>query len=231
MQIGDIKQLTLGHRNRLKQRFLDHKESLLDYEILELLLFYAVPRKDVKPLAKYLVNYFGGLKKVLHAPISELNKISGLSKHIIILLKMSVYLSQKTLEYDIKEKPVAKNWNQILDYCFLKLANSTHEQIYAVYLNTKNFIIKEEIVAEGSINYAITDLRMIMHKCLNLGAAAILLAHNHPSGEIEPSKEDIKITNDLFKIAKALNIYLYDHLIVGKKGVYSFRENGLIKEN
>jgi len=226
-----IKEQALGHRNRLKQRFLNHKESLFDYETLELLLFYALPRKDVKPLAKHLIEHFGSLKKVLHAPVSELNKINGLSEHSIILIKMSAYLSQKTLEHDIKETPVVKNWSQILDYCFLKLANATHEQIYAMYLNSKNFIIKEEIVAEGSLNYAMADLRLIMHKCLNLGAASILIAHNHPSGEIEPSKDDIKITTELFKIAKALNIYLYDHLIIGKSGIYSFRDSGLISED
>lgn len=221
----------LGHRDRLKERFIKHKDSLQEYELLELLLFYALPRKDVKPLAKELLNKFGNLKGVLNASENDLLAIKGLSKHSLVLIQLAFTLTQKVLEYEIQKQPIVKSWKQLLDHCFLKLADCKYEKVYLIYLNTKNFIIKDEIISEGSLTSASADVRKLMQKCLNLGASSVLIAHNHPSGLSNPSKEDILMTKELFKVGKSLNVYLYDHLIVSKGGIYSFRENNLINDN
>lgn len=221
----------LGHRDRLKERFIKHKDSLQEYELLELLLFYALPRKDVKPLAKELLNKFGNLKNVLIASEEDLLEVKGLSKHSLVLIQLSFALTQQILKYDLQKNPIVKSWKQLLDHCFLKLADSKYEKVYVIYLNTKNFIIKDEILSEGSLTSSSADVRKLMQKCLNLGASSVLISHNHPSGLSNPSKEDIMMTKELFKIGKLLNVYLYDHLIVSKSGIYSFREHNLIDDN
>lgn len=163
----------LGHRDRLKERFIKHKDSLQEYELLELLLFYALPRKDVKPLAKELLNKFGNLKGVLNASENDLLAIKGLSKHSLVLIQLAFTLTQKVLEYEIQKQPIVKSWKQLLDHCFLKLADCKYEKVYLIYLNTKNFIIKDEIISEGSLTSASADVRKLMQKCLNLGASSV----------------------------------------------------------
>ncbi|MGV3278113.1 RadC family protein [Rickettsiales bacterium LUAb2] len=218
----------LGHRNRLKNKFLQNDNTLLDYELLELLLFYAIPRKDVKPLAKILLNHFGSIQKVLTASPDELNQIlKNNNNNINILFKLAHKLCKEILKKELINKPVIANWQQLTNYCFTNLAYYKEEKVHIIYLNSKNCIIKDEIISNGSINYAAIDIRKVIERSLGLGAASIILAHNHPSGDYKPSKEDISLTKQLFEIAKHLNILLFDHLIISSSGIYSFREHNL----
>lgn len=218
----------IGHRSRLKQKFINFEEALYDYEILELLLYYAIPRKNVQPLAKFLIHHFGSLKQVLSASFTELQQILGLTPHSITLLKLSFSLSKKILKREVINNSVVNNWNQLLDYCFLKLSNNIYEQFYILYINSKNIIIKEELLLEGSLTNVTVDVRKIVHRSLSLGATTIVIAHNHPGGSLQPSKQDIEATKNLLNVAKSLNIFLYDHLIISKQGIYSFRQHNLI---
>lgn len=225
--------LNQGHRQRLKEKFLSHPESFEDYELLELLLCYSVPRKDVKLTAKQLLKQFGSLCSLFNnvsvspQPPRELTEL-GLSLHTFTLLKLVPRLYKHILHKEIQRKPVVKSWAHMLDYCYVHLAPLKSERLMVVYLNAKNYMIKEELLAEGSIASVNFDASLILRHCVEYGAAAIILAHNHPSGDYIPSKADITATKKIQKQAAALSIYLYDHLIVGQSGVYSFRENSLI---
>lgn len=209
----------VGHRTRIKQKFVVNEDNFLDYELLELLLCYSIPRRDVKTLAKDLIKYFGSFKAVVTAPFDNLIDFKGLGYNSAVLLKLSFKISQELLKKDLENQPIVNNWQQLTNYCFTKMAFNKNEQIYVIYLNSKNFIIKDEVISNGSIDYANFDVRKIIEQSLKVGAVSIILAHNH---HYEPSQQDIKMTKELYKIAKPLNIFLYDHLIVSKKGVFLF---------
>lgn len=217
-----------GHRGRIKQKFMLCGTNFLDYELLELLLTYSIPRKDVKVLAKTLIQDFGSLGKVLSAEIEDLLNAKGVGDNTAVLIKLCYRICNEILKKEVENKPVISNWDQLINYFFAKLAFHKKEQVYVVYLNTKNTIIKDEMISQGNINHAIFDPKSIIEKSINLGASSIIIAHNHPSGDYSPSKEDIEVTNKINSMLKVLNIFLFDHLIVSQKGVFSFRDSELL---
>ncbi len=218
-----------GHRDRLRQRFQDGGDTALaDYELLELLLFTAIPRKDVKPIAKDLLAQFGTIHKMFAAKIEDLCTIKGISENTAIFIKSIHALHTRGMSNDLINKPILNNWDRLLDYCHATMAEDDIEKFYILYLNRKNTLIHKEVHASGTVDAANVYIREIMKKAMNLGATSLVLIHNHPSGDPTPSGDDITVTNLLIDAGKPLGIEIHDHLIISRSGHMSFRNLGLI---
>lgn len=219
----------LKHRKRLRERFKKAgAKGLHDYELLELLLTYAIPRKDVKPTAKDLLKRFGSLSGVLDASQKELEAVEGLGSISATLIRLvkeicSAYLSDRMKRKDVLSSPQA-----VVDFARAKLGGLPHEAFMVVYLNTKNEVIEHEIVHEGTIDRAVIYPRRIIEAALAHHAAGLILVHNHPSGHPEPSEEDKRLTRAIADAARPMDIKVIDHLIVGKDDYFSFREKHLL---
>lgn len=201
---------------------------MLDYELLELLLTYALPRRDVKPLAKELINRFGGLAGVLDASPEELEKIKGLGAAPAVLIKLTKHLSEQYLAAGIRSRDVLSSPKAVLDFARAKMSGLHNEAFLCIYLNTKNEVLKDKIISRGTVDKAAVYPRQIIEEALHLHAAGLILVHNHPSGHCQPSPEDRQLTDSIIGVAKTLDIRVLDHLIVGRLGYYSFAENKLI---
>jgi len=221
----------IGHRQRLRSRFLSGGgKDMPDYEFLELLLMIAIPRKDVKPIAKRLLKRFGCLAGVLNAPLDELQAIDGIKENSATILKIvkecALRMSWQNLQND--DAPVICNWDSMVDYCRAAMGYLDIEEFRIIFLNTKLKVIGEETQQRGTINNVSIHPREVIKSAINKGASAIILAHNHPSGDTVPSKVDIDITKQITEAAKLVNIQVLDHLIVSKNIVYSFKDHGII---
>jgi len=218
-----------GHRDRLRARFLKSGPgSCEDYELLELVLFAAIPRRDVKPLAKKLLARFGGIAGVLSATAEELAEIEGLSDNSAVLLKTIHALTQRMLIGDIQKKPVLSSWQKLIDYCHVAMAHEKREHFRVLFLNRKNQLIADEVQQTGTVDHAPVYPREIVRRALELGATALILVHNHPSGDPTPSDSDLAMTQEIIRAAKALDILVHDHLIIAKSGHASFKSLGLL---
>ena len=217
-----------GHRARLRERFLVNPKSLPDYEILELLLFPASPRKDVKPLAKELINKFGTFPKVLKASNSELESIDGVSAAAIAAIRSVEEAAARLLLSEVQEKPVLNNWIKLLDYCRTQMGHLKNEQFRILFLNSKNMLIADEVQQEGTINHTMAYPREIVKRALELSASSVILLHNHPSGDPSPSQADIDLTDQIIAAATPLGVKIHDHLIITEGEHFSFRSNQLI---
>jgi DNA repair protein RadC len=218
-----------GHRQRLKKKFFDAGlQAFHDYEVLELLLSYAISRKDVKPLAKELLTRFGSLKNIVDAEIEDISKVSGIGMHAAVLLKLikemgNLYLGQKA-----KEKEQITCTEELLNYCKTTMGGLKDERFCVIYLDARNKIINVNTVQEGIVNQAVVYPRKVMEKALKNKASAIILVHNHPSGYVQPSEADIKLTKAIHETAKILDIVVHDHVIVGENRFFSFRQEGIM---
>jgi DNA repair protein RadC len=218
-----------GHRDRLRQRFVTSgPEALADYEMLELILFMAIPRRDVKPLAKQLLLRFGNLAGVLNATLSELQTIDGVSENIAISLKTVQATGHRMLKQEILKKPVLSSWSRLVDYVSATMAHERKEHFRLLFLNKKNELIADEVQNSGTVDHTPAYPREIMKRALELGATALILVHNHPSGDPKPSPADIEMTGAIIAAGEPLGIKIHDHLIVAKHGVASFKTLGLI---
>ncbi len=218
-----------GHRDRLRGKFLDNgAEALADYELVELLLFSAIPRRDVKPLAKKLLETFGGISGVLNASHAELGKIGGLSEKTIIMLKTVQALQHRAAKQDIMQKPILNSWNRLMEYCQLTMAHEQKEHFRILFLNKKNELIADEIQQSGTVDHTPAYPREIMKRALELGATALILVHNHPSGDHTPSEDDVDMTYAIKAAGEPFNIIIHDHIIVSKNGTSSFKTLGLL---
>jgi len=223
------KEQTSGHRQRLKDKFLQTSgEGLHEYELLELLLTYALPRRDVKPLAKELIAGFGGLAGVLDASPQELEKVPGMGSSPAVLIKLAKHLSEQYLAAEMKAKDSLSSPQSVLAFARTKMAGQAHEAFLCIYLNTKNEVLKYKTISQGTVDKAVVYPRRIIEEALNLHAAGLILVHNHPSGHCQPSPEDRQLTDSIVSVAKTLDIRVLDHLIVGTGGYYSFAENRLL---
>ncbi|WP_439815308.1 RadC family protein [Zavarzinia sp. CC-PAN008] len=220
----------LGHRGRLRERFLDTPEALPDYEVLELLLTQLLPRRDMKPLAKTLLSRFGSISGVLSAPPAELAKVKGLGETTIANLGVIREVAARMLREQARTRDVLGSWQALLDYCRSRLAHETAEQFRVLYLDNRNGLIRDEVQQKGTINEAPIYPREVVRRALELGAAAIILVHNHPSGNPQPSRADIEVTKEVAKAAGVLGLRVHDHLVVGQGQPFSFRAQGLLKE-
>lgn len=218
-----------GHRQRLRERFLRGGEAALNnYELLELLLFGANPRADMKPLAKDLLNAFGNINGVLNADQAALLKIPGVGESAIAIIHAVHATMVRSLREQIKQRPVLSSWNQVLDYCHLTMGYLKNEQLRLLYLDSKNYLISDEVQQTGTINHTPIFPREVVKRALDHGAAAIIIVHNHPSGDPSPSAEDIEMTKQIRNISNQLGILLHDHIIIAKSRHYSFKSEGLM---
>jgi DNA repair protein RadC len=219
----------LGHRERLRRRFRDAgADALPDYELLELILFRAAQRRDTKPLAKALLARFGTFAEVLNAPEELLREVPGIGDAAITELKLVRAASFRLMRGEVLERPVLSSWSQVLDYCRASMGFEAREQFRILFLDKRNQIIADEVQQRGTVDHTPVYVREVVKGALELSSTAIVLVHNHPSGDPTPSRADIEMTKQIVAAAKPLGILVHDHIIVGKQGHASFRGLGLI---
>ena len=226
---GRLPSYIRDHRARLRARFRDGGAAALpDYELLELLLFRSIPRRDVKPLARALVDRFGDLSGVLSATPDRLAAVDGIGEATITDLKLVEAATHRMARGRVMRRPVVSSWAALLDYCRTVMSHRETEQFRILFLDTKNTLIADEAQATGTIDHVPVYPREVVRRALELNAAAIILVHNHPSGDPTPSQADIDMTRAIEAAARTLRIDLHDHLIVGKSAELSFRAEGLL---
>jgi DNA repair protein RadC len=219
----------IGHRKRIKAKFLSvNSDTFSDYELLELLLFQSIPRKDVKPLAKELLQNFGDFKNLLNAGNQEISKINGTNENITISFKLIKELINRVLKQRIINKNAISSWSSLLDYLKFNMSNLKVEQFRVLFLNKRNILIADEIMSVGTIDQAPVYPREIIKRSLFYEAGAIILVHNHPGGVSKPSNSDITLTNKIVEACKTVNVTVHDHVIIGNEEFYSFKSNLLL---
>jgi len=218
-----------GHRERLRERFREAgPDALSDYELLELLLFRAQPRRDVKPLAKMLLATFGSFAEAIAAPDVRLREVKGLSEAGITELKIVQAAASRLLHGAVKRRPVLSSWSSVLDYCRSAQAFAAREQFRVLFLDKRNQLIADELQQIGTVDHTPVYPREVVKRALELSASAIILVHNHPSGDPTPSRADIQMTQQIIAVAQPLGISIHDHIIVGKEGHASLKGLKLI---
>ena len=218
-----------GHRQRLRDRFLKAgSDGLQDYELLELVLFRAIPRRDVKPLAKSLIERFGSFGEVVSAPIERLREVEGLGDAAVAELKIIQAASIKLVQARVMNRPVLRTWAKVIEYCTASMAYGDTEQFRVLFLDHKHSLVADELQQKGTVNHTPVYPREVVKRALDLGASGIILVHNHPSGDPTPSRMDIEMTREIEDAARALKIQLIDHLIIGRGAHTSFRQANLI---
>lgn len=217
-----------GHRARLRERFLKSPEALPDYELLELILFPARPVGDVKPLAKMLLAKFKTLSGVTGASDAQLMGVEGVNAAAVAAIRAVQVAASRLLREEAASGPVIQSWTALLDYCRLNLASLPHEEFHVLFLDRKLALLADEMQQKGTVDHAPVYPREIVKRALELGASGMILVHNHPSGDVKPSKADIDVTKQVVNAAQALSLLVHDHLIIGRKGHYSFKGNGLL---
>jgi len=219
----------LGHRERLRGRFRDAgSDAVTDYELLELLLFRTIPQKDVKPLAKELIARFGSFAEVLAAPRQRLEEIQGIKEATSTDLKIVHAAAGRMTRGAVKKRPVLSSWSAVLDYCRTTMAFEDKERFSIIFLDKRNQIIADEVQQTGTVDHTPVYPREVVKRALELSATAVILVHNHPSGDPTPSRADIQMTQSIVEIAKPLGISVHDHIIVGKEGHASLKGLRLI---
>jgi DNA repair protein RadC len=219
----------LGHRQRLRDRFMESGASALaDYELLVLVLFRAIPRRDVKPLAKALIKRFGSFAETAAARPERLREIEGLGEAAIVEIKLAEAVATRLARGKIEARQTLSSFIDVLDYCRTAMAYADREEFRVLFLDKRNALIADEVQGVGTIDHTPVYPREIIRRALELGASALILAHNHPSGDPTPSAADIRMTKDIVAIAEPFGITVHDHLIVGKHGQTSFRGQKLI---
>lgn len=218
-----------GHRDRLRQRFMKGgADAMPDYELLELVLFRAIPRREVKPLAKTLLTKFGDFNRTIAATPARLSEVTGVGQSVIQELKIVEAAAQRMAQSSVLNTEVLSSWDALVKYCQTRMANLDTEQFRVLFLNRRNVLIADEAQQSGTVDHVPVYPREVIKRALELGASALILVHNHPSGDTNPSDADIAMTHKVQEGADALGIVLHDHLIVGKSDNFSFRTNGLI---
>jgi len=218
-----------GHRERLRARFREKgAASLADYELLEMAIFRAVPRADTKPIAKALLDKFGTLAEVLAAPRGRLKEVDGVGDRIIDELKVIRAFSERTAAEAVRRRTVLSSWSALLDYCRTAMAYEEREQFRILFLDKKNQLLADEVQQTGTVDHTPVYPREVIRRALELSATAIILVHNHPSGDPTPSRADIEMTKTIVDVAKPLGIAVHDHLIIGREGHASLKALQLI---
>lgn len=218
-----------GHRARLRSRLLTGGDGALgDHELIEYLMMTAIPRRDVKPLAKSLLARFGSLAGVFNADPQALVRHPGMGETSAAALKIVALAARRLARTGVQEQPVLGSWQALIDYLTIDMAHLNHERVRVLYLDTRNRLILDHLVTDGSIDEAAIHPREVVKKALDLGASALILVHNHPSGSPDPSRADIHITNRIAEAGRLLGIAVHDHVIIGKEGHVSLKAKGLI---
>jgi DNA repair protein RadC len=217
-----------GHRARLRGRLLKDGNALLDHEVIEYLLTLAIPRVDTKPLAKQLIQEFGGIAGLLTADADALSRVGGIGDAAVAAIKIAQIAALRLLRAQVTVAPILASWQALLDYLRADMAHLTTERIRVLHLNSKNMLIRDEVMSEGSIDQAAIHVREVIRRAIDIGSASIILVHNHPSGDPQPSRADINLTRDIADAGRKLGISVHDHVIIGGQGHSSMRAMGLI---
>jgi DNA repair protein RadC len=226
---GETKPHYHGHRERLRKRFLDGgTPAIADYELLELVLFRAIPQRDVKPLAKALIKEFGSFSEAIAAPVARLSKVKGLGDAAIAELKIVQAAAAELARGAVQKREVLGSWSAVVDYCRAAMAFDDKEAFRILFLDKRNQLIADEKQQSGTVDHAPVYPREVVKRALELSATAIILVHNHPSGDPTPSRADIQMTQAIVEVARPLGIAVHDHIIVGKDGHVSFKAKQLI---
>lgn len=217
------------HRKRLRTRFMEGGAAAVpDYELLELVLFRAIPRQDVKPLARTLLETFGDFNGVLSAPAARLRDVKGVGEAVLVELKIVEAAAHRLARARVMNRPVLSGWDALLDYCRTSMAHRETEQFRVLFLDRKNVLIADEEQARGTVDHVPVYPREVVKRALELNASALILVHNHPSGDPTPSQADIAMTEQIDTACAALSLVLHDHIIVGKARELSFRAEGYL---
>ena len=218
-----------GHRERLRARFREAgSEAVSDYELLELVLFRAIPQRDVKPLAKELIARFGSFAEVVVAPRARLKEIKGVGEAVVDELKVVHAAASRLARGQVQKRPLLSSWGSVFDYCRMAQAFADKEQFRALFLDKRNQLIADELQQTGTVDHTPVYPREVVKRALELSATALILVHNHPSGDPTPSRADIQMTQAIIEVARPLGIAVHDHIIVGKEGHASFKGLRLI---
>lgn len=218
-----------GHRSRIRKKFLTSLgDELHDYELLEILLFAANPRQDTKIIAKKLIAKFGDISGVINSNLELLREIDGMGDAGIVQIKIISQIIMRVLRNSVLDKPVLNNWSAVLDYAYATLKNLNYEVFRVLFLDKKYQLIEDELMGIGENDQVFVSSKSIAKKALLLGAASVILIHNHPSGELRASASDIQTTNKISAVLKGLEVKILDHLIISSKGHFSFKENSLL---
>jgi DNA repair protein RadC len=218
-----------GHRQRLRSRFLQGGPgALADYELLELLLTFAIPYSDVKPLAKTLIAHFGSLSRVLDAAPEALMEVQGIRDYSAVLIRLVKAFTACYLKEEVLSRPKIASLSALVDYCRTSMGGLADEQFRVLFLNSQNEITAEEIVQEGTVNQTVVYPRKVLELALKHKAAGLILVHNHPSGNLTPSAADLELTRSLVKASHALNLTVHDHLIISRHGYFSLAEKNML---
>ncbi|WP_420838921.1 RadC family protein [Aliiroseovarius sediminis] len=226
---GKLPSYIKDHRKRLRERFMDGgAQAMPDYEMLELVLFRAIPRQDVKPLARMLLDTFGDFNRVVTAPTQRLRDVPGVGDAVMTELKIIEASAHRLARSRVIQRHVISSWDAVLDYCHTTMAHRDTEQFRVLFLDRKNVLIADEAQGQGTVDHVPVYPREVVKRALELNASAIILVHNHPSGDPTPSDSDIRMTQQVNDAATALGLTLHDHLIVGKSSELSFRGSGYL---
>lgn len=219
----------LGHRERLRQRFrTGGADALPDYELLELVLFRSIPRADTKPVAKALIARFGSFAEVIGAAPERLMEVKGVGEAVAQDLKLIQAASLRLARGEVMNRPLLSSWKAIVDYCRAAMAFETREQFRILFLDKKNQLIADEVQQQGTVDHTPVYTREVIRRALELASTAIILVHNHPSGDPTPSMADIDLTKKIIQAGEKLGVLVHDHIIIGKKDHVSFRSLQLI---
>jgi DNA repair protein RadC len=217
------------HRKRLRARFTEGgAQAMPDYELLELLLFRAIPRQDVKPLARALIDTFGDFNRVVTASTPRLLAVKGVGEAVVLELKILEAAAMRMMRARVMQRPVMASWDALLDYCHTTMAHRETESFRILFLDRKNVLIADEEQAKGTVDHVPVYPREVVKRALELNASALILVHNHPSGDPTPSDADLAMTQQIQDAAEVLGLTLHDHLIIGKSRELSFRAEGLL---
>ena len=226
---GSQKHGGYGHRARLRQRLLEGgAEALADYEVLEFLLFAGMRQGDTKPIAKALIRHFGSLANVLNADPGALQQVDGVGEASAAALKSVALAARRMARSEVRDRPILGSWQALLDYLTIDMAHLTVERVRVLYLDTRNHLILDHHVGDGSIDEAAIHPREVIRKALDIGATALIIVHNHPSGDPSPSRADIQITRRIAEAGRLMGVMVHDHVIVGRNDHVSLRSKGLI---
>ena len=226
--VADSADNSAGHRSRLRQRLFDGGvKALLDHELVEYLLALTIPRVDTKPLARSLIDQFGGVGPLLNADAETLKR-EGLSEAAVGALKIAEATALRLLETRVEGRPILSSWQALGDYLQAAMAHSSVEEVRVLFLNAKNMLIANEAMSRGSVDEASVHVREVISRAIALGAIAIIIVHNHPSGDSSPSQQDIRLTRDLIEAGRHMKVTVHDHVIVGASGRTSMKALGLI---
>jgi DNA repair protein RadC len=218
-----------GHRARLRKRLIEGGgDALLDHELLEFLLTLAIPRRDTKPIAKALLREFGGLAAVFTADAEALSRVDGVGEGAVSAIKIAQAAALRLLRGQASERPVLASWQALMDYLHADMAHHVIERVRVLHLNSRNMLIRDELVSTGTIDQSAVHVREVIRRAIDLSSSAIILVHNHPSGDPAPSRADIELTRDIVEAGKRLGIAVHDHVIIGTKGHASLRAMGLM---